>query len=111
MQFFPPEKLLSVSGNITFYHSVIFKSHKQCKRKRSICHDSSTKLQSHSGASSTCADHLQAINLATVLEMGHTFLSVAATVVVKMKTSLEGDVGESLYKSQDLVLLLHIISD
>lgn len=48
---------------------------------------------------------------AAVLEMHHVFLSIAATVVVKMGTSPEGYMSESFRKSQDLVLLLHIISD
>lgn len=39
------------------------------------------------------------------------YFFIAAIVVVKMGASTEGYVSESLHKSQDLVLLLHIISD
>jgi len=93
------------------YYSVIFTLHRQRTSERCVCHVSFTQLQSCSGASSACADHLQAIDWAAVLEMHHVFLSIAATVVVKMGRSPEGYVSESLHKSQDLVLLLHIISD
>lgn len=99
-----------MSNNIIVYYSVIFRLHQQHKSKSCVCHVSFTQLQSRSGSSSTCADHLQAVDWAADLGMHHIFLSIAATRVVKMGTSPEGYISESLHKSQDLVLLLHIIS-
>lgn len=61
MQFFPPEKLLSVSSSIMVYYSVIFKLHRQHNSKRCVCHVSFTQLHGRSGASSASADPLQAI--------------------------------------------------
>lgn len=111
VQLFPLGKLLPASGNILLYDSVIFRLHHQGWGRRCVCHVSFAQLQSRSGAASTCADPLWAVDWAAALEEHHIFLTIAATGVERMGTSPGGDVSESFHKSQDLVLLLHIISD
>lgn len=110
VQLFPLGKLLPASGNILVYYSVIFRLRHQRWGRRCVCRVSFAQSQSHSGAAS-CADPLWAVDWAAALEKHHVFLSVAATGVVRMGASPGGDVSESFHKSQDLVLLLHTISD